>query len=210
MTTDLTARTRVRRLVVALAAAALFAGTGIAANTPASAATAGRPQPRIGDTAAFDAPIGQRGGITNPTGTCPSWRVEPRFTWTLSNNRTSWSRTWRWTGALPGIAFPRVRVGGYTSTTTMKCRTTSFARTQQVRVGQKTRASTVSRGEWNQIRRGMTRAQVARIVGTDGRDRFRWDGKLSLTYDMMAFWRWSLVTYRHGRVVEKSWNVGHD
>jgi hypothetical protein len=56
----------------------------------------------------------------------------------------------------------------------------------------------------------MTRAQVAEIVGSDGRDPFRYAGKVSITYDLMAFWQWSIIEYRGGRVVAKHWNVGHD
>lgn len=56
----------------------------------------------------------------------------------------------------------------------------------------------------------MTRAQVAEIVGSDGRDPFRYAGKVHITYDLMAFWQWSIIEYQGGRVVAKYWNVGHD
>jgi hypothetical protein len=45
----------------------------------------------------------------------------------------------------------------------------------------------VSGTEWWEIRCGMTRAEVADIVGDHGRDGFRWDRKLTLTYDIMPF-----------------------
>ena len=69
---------------------------------------------------------------------------------------------------------------------------------------------TVSRAEWQRIKRGMTRAEVAAIVGSDGRDPFRYAGRVTVTYDLMAFWKWSLIEYRGGRVTAKYWNVGHD
>ena len=167
-------------------------------------------RPRIPAPAAFDAPAGGKGGVSNPVANCTNYRVEPRTRWTLTSVATGWSRTWSWRGALPGMYFPRVKPGIYRSETTVKCRTQSRSRTHRVHVGEKTAAGTVSRSEWRQIRRGMTRAQVADIVGNPGRDPFRYGGKTTWTYDMMPFWAWSLVSYRDGRVVSKMWNVGHD
>jgi len=56
----------------------------------------------------------------------------------------------------------------------------------------------------------MTRADVAAITGTDGRDGFRYDGKLTVTYDLMEIWAWSSISYRDGHVVAQAWNVAHD
>jgi hypothetical protein len=106
--------------------------------------------------------------------------------------------------------FPRVPVGRYKSTSVATCHGAAKARTQFVTVKEKTLEGTVSQAEWRQIHRGMTRVQVARIVGNNGRDPFRWDGQLTVTYDMMPFWLWSIISYRNGRVLEKHWNVGHD
>jgi hypothetical protein len=167
-------------------------------------------RPRIPAPAAFDAPTGGKGGISNPVASCTNYRVEPRTTWTLTSVASGWSKSWSWRGTLPGMYFPRVEPGDYRSKTTVRCRTQSKTRTHRVHVDEKTSAETVSRAEWRQIRRGMTRARVANTVGNPGRDPFRYGGKTVLTYDMMPFWRWSLVTYRDGRVVSKSWNVGHD
>lgn len=167
-------------------------------------------RPRIPKPQAFDAPTGGKGGISNPVANCTDYRVEPRTKWTLTSLATGRSRTYSWRGAYPGMYFPRVEPGEYRSKTSVKCRAQSLTRTHFVHVGEKTAAETVSRTEWRQIRRGMTRARVANIVGTDGRDPFSYAGKTIFTYDMMPFWRWSLVTYRNGRVVSKTWNVGHD
>lgn len=194
--------TYVRRLAVMLAALTL--GAQVA---PAGAATRG---PRIGEAAAFGAPVGGKGGVTNPVTSCASYQVETRNRWVLSNADSGYSRTFRWRGTLPGIAFPRVAVGTYTSETTAWCGRHRAVRTQTLLVKQKTARTTVSPAEFRRIHRGMTAARVRHIVGYRGAYSWRWSGKTSRTYDMMAFWRWAQVVYRDGRVVEKYWDVGHD
>ena len=212
----ITTKTRSPRKRSELSVAAVVAVVALATAAPAGAAqdsgrAASAPvRVKISNAAAFDAPIGKKGGISNPVASCSNYRVEPRTAWTLTNTDTGWTRTYRWTGSLPGMYFPRVRVGTYESSTTGRCRTVEKTRVETVTIEEKTLDGTVSRGEWVQIRRGMTRAQVAGIVGNPGRDPSRWDGKLTMTYDMMRFWRWSFITYRDGRVVDKLWNVAHD
>ena len=191
---------------VALALSAALPATAASDSTQASA----RAQIKISGAAAFDAPIGARGGISNPVASCPNYRVEPKTAWTLANTDTGLTHTYRWTGSFPGMYFPRVPVGTYKSTTTARCHRNEKTRVETVTIKEKTLDGTVSRAEWRQIRRGMTRAEVADIVGSGGRDPSRGDGKLTVTYDMMKFWRWSLISYREGRVVDKYWNVGHD
>jgi len=166
--------------------------------------------PRIDPPRAVDAPQGAPGGVLNPNVWCSSYAVEPQVTWTLTRLSTGRTRTFRWTGALPGIYFPRVAVGRYRSHTEAWCRGSRVVRTHDVRVRQKTAAGTISYQEFSRIRRGMSRARVARLVGFDGRDCFSWAGATSCRYDMMAFWAWATVTYRDGRVVRKDWDVGHD
>ncbi len=163
----------------------------------------------IGPALAFDAPIDGKGGIENPVAWC-SDSSDPRTVWTLTNVGTGWSATYRWRGTLPGMYFPRVPVGVYRSETTAWCHGVSKSRTQRLSVVEKTLAGTVSRAEWRRIHRGMTRDQVAHVVGNNGRSPSRWAGKVSVIYDMMRFWAWSTVSYRHGRVVAKYWNPGHD
>lgn len=177
---------------------------------PADASATSAARPRISTAGAYDAPIGKRGGITNPVAWCSDFQVEPRTVWTLTNARTGWTRTWRWQGSLPGMHFPRVDVGTYWSRTTATCGQETRTRHQKLRIKEKTYAGTVSRAEWKQIRHGMTRERVAAIVGSDGRYPSHSDGTTVLQYDMMRFWRWSLIWYRDGRVVAKMWNVGHD
>ncbi len=75
---------------------------------------------------------------------------------------------------------------------------------------QETAASTVSRAEGRQIRTGTTRARVRQIVGNGGRDPYRYDGHSQRTYDMVPFWRWSVIRFRAGRVTDTWWDVGHD
>jgi hypothetical protein len=192
-----------RRIAPAVATAALiFAG----ATAPAHAATT----PHIGPALAYSAPTAQKGGIENPVAYCDNHNVEPRTRWVLKNPDTGYSRTFRWRGALPGIAFPRVAVGTYTSRTTAWCGRHEAVRTQTVVVEQKTARTTISRAELRRIRRGMTAAEVRDIVGYRGTYAGHWNGKTSRVYDMMAFWRWTQIVYRDGHVVAKYWDVDHD
>lgn len=192
-----------RRVALGVATAALmFAGT----TTPAHAVTA----PHIGPALAFGAPTGQKGGVENPVAYCDNYNVEPRTRWVLKNPDTGYSRTFTWRGALPGIAFPRVAVGSYTSRTTAWCGSHRAVRTQTVSVTQKTARTTISRAEFRSIHRGMSVAKVRDIVGYRGKAAVHWDGKSSRVYDMMAFWRWTQIVYRDGRVVAKYWDVDHD
>ena len=124
--------------------------------------------------------------------------------------RPGYTRTYRWKGALPGVYFPRVKVGTYRSTTTAWCRTNKATRTQAVRVTEKTLQTTISRAEFRRIKRGMSRDRVRHIVGYPGLDAGTYAGEATRNYDMMAFWRWASITYRDGRVVRKAWDVDHD
>lgn len=188
-------------LVVAIASL-----TSVATGPPAAAA----PRPDINPAQAFDAPIGERGGILSPAVFCEDWDSKVRVRWTVTNVETGDQQSYRWRTAAPGMEFPRLPVGDYRSRTVATCDGARASDVDQVSIRQKTRRSTLSRPEFRRIERGMTPSQVRRLVGNPGRDPFRWDGKRTLTYDNMAFWRWSLVTYRDGRVVEKYWDVGHD
>src|SRR3954468_13480440 len=96
---SLHARKSLRHLAVGAATATLLI-TGT--TTPADAAAA---NPRIGPALAFRAPVGAKGGIENPVAMCANYNVEPRTRWVLSNGDTGYSRTFRWTGALPGMYF---------------------------------------------------------------------------------------------------------
>lgn len=174
--------------------------------TPAHAARA----PHIGRAQAFGAPTGQRGGVENPVAFCDNPSLEPRTRWVLRNPDSGYSRTFRWRGALPGVAFPRVAVGTYVSRTTAWCGRQQAVRTQTVVVWQKTARTTVSRAEFRRIHRGMTAARVREIVGYRGRFAGHWGARTFRNYDLMAFWRWSQIDYRDGRVVAKHWDVDHD
>lgn len=203
-----------RRFVVSAAATvfatAFVAGTGA---PPAGAATthgADQAQVQITGAQAFHAAIDKRGGVMSPLVTCDSDEVEPTTRWTLWNTKTGWARTWEWSGSLPGMHFPRVEVGRYKSRTIATCDDVTIASTHELRMKEKTRGGTVSKREWRKIRQGMTRAKVAAIVGNNGRDATRWNGRTTVTYDMMPFWRWSQIDYRNGRVVAKYWDVAHD
>jgi hypothetical protein len=185
--------------------AALVAGiSAMGLVSPVSAAV---PTPRIGDAHAFDAPQGDRGGIETPYVYCSTYRAEPRVRVDFESLRTGRTHTYQWTGSLPNMGFPRVEVGRYRVTTAATCRGTTRTREQNVTVREKAPRTTVSRAEWRRIKRGMTVERVRRIVGYAGESM---PGSTGRIYDMMPFWRWSVVDYRNGRVVSKMWNVGHD
>lgn len=176
------------------------------AGTPAGAAA----RPHVSPASAFDAPLGERGGIMSPAVSCADLDARVRVRWTVTDLESGDRRTYRWRVAAPAMRFPRFPVGDYRSSTVARCDGARARDVHRVSIAQKTRRSTVSPSEFRRIERGMTPRQVRRIVGHPGRDPFRYRGRRTLTYDNMAFWRWSLVTYRDGRVVAKHWDVGHD
>lgn len=159
----------------------------------------------------FAAPKGRRGGITNPLAACVGTPARTAtVVWTLTGTASGWSKTFRFPGDLPGEKFPRVDAGQYRSVTTATCGSDSLTRTHLLEVVRKTRAGTLSRAEFEQVRTGMTRQQVRAVTGLTGRDPVRTGGRRTWTYDMMRFWRWAQITFRNGRVVAKHWNVAHD
>lgn len=166
--------------------------------------------PRISSPSAVPAPKNEQGGVQSPYVTCSKNQVEPRVKWVLTSLETDESETYRWRGSLPGAHFPRVDVGRYRSRTTAWCRGNRSSRVHQVRVGQKTYKKTISRREFRQVRRGMTLAQVREVVGFRGKDCSVHSGGRTCVYDMMAFWRWSFITFKDGEVVSKLWDVAHD
>jgi hypothetical protein len=194
-----------RTLTACLAAVLIFAFTPLG-----GASAAAGVQPRIPKPVAVDAPTAEKGGVLNPFVSCTRYTVEPRVKWTLTRVKTGKSHTYRWTGALPGMYFPRVAVGRYRSKTTGRCRGNQLTRVHTVRVIQKTLGSTISRAEFKQVRRGMSRAKVGEVVGFDGKACWVYSGRTSCNYDMMSFWAWAMITYSDGRVVEKHWDVDHD
>jgi hypothetical protein len=190
--------------VVALSAIALSL---MVATAPAQAATA---KPIIGVPAAFGAPTDARGGISNTPVYCSIFNAEPRVKWVLKSKVTGNTRIFHWRGVRPGIHFPRVAVGSYRSTTTAWCRDNRERRVSTVRVWQKTAANTMSKAEFRHIKRGMAPDRVRRIVGYSGRAAGSYGGEKMRAYDIMPFWRWTVIVYRDGEVVRKYWNVDHD
>ena len=195
------------RLIFTAAVAAIAA---VLVVIPGGHAAAAAFPPRIGPASVFRAPIGEKGGIANPVASCRSYSVEVRTRWVLTNTDTGNSHTYRWRGTLPNYYFPRVRVGHYKSVTTAWCGTAKATRTQLLTVREKALSTTISRAEFQKIRRGMSRVRVSTIVGYDGRFAGSYAGRTMRIYDMMAFWRWAEISYRNGRVVSKMWDVAHD
>jgi len=104
----------------------------------------------------------------------------------------------------------RYPVGRYRVTTTATCGTHHATNRSTVRIGQKTAATTISRTEFRRLRRGMTRAQVTRIVGSQGPTYQEGNGRTSTSFDLMPFWRFTFLGFRDGRLVSKWWDVAHD
>lgn len=192
-------------LIVFAVVALILAATPV---VPAQAATTATPD--ISTPAAFGAPTKARGGIMNPYVWCSNYSVEPRVKWVLTNNDSGYSRTFTWKGALPGLYFPRVKVGTYRSTTTAWCKDNKARRVSTVTVWQKTAKNTMSKPEFRRIKKGMTPDQVRRIVGYSGSDSGSYNGEKMRAYDIMPFWRWTIVVYKNGKVIRKDWNVDHD
>ncbi|WP_185995067.1 hypothetical protein [Nocardioides campestrisoli] len=166
--------------------------------------------PAIGEPPVFDAPAGGKGGIQNPFVHCHSYRIEPRAVMAIVNSQTGWLSIHRWRGALPGVRFPRLRPGTYQVETTVWCGRRGKTARRTVTIKEKTREGTLSRAEFDAVRRGMTYEEVTALVGTPGRDPSTSRDTTSITYDNMAFWAWSIIEYRNDRVRAKYWKVGHD
>ncbi len=201
-----------RRLAASFVVLASLTATGLvpapAQAGPATQAPA--PRPIIPDAPVVDAPIGERGGIMTPYTSCSSYRVEPVTRTVMTSLDTRWRRVFEWKGALPAAGFPRVAVGDYKIRTVARCRSTKRVRTELVTVKQKTHRRTMSRAEFNRVQRGMTRAQVAQVVGFGGAAAGSYGGRTLRRYDNMAFWAWSVIEFRRGRVDAKYFDVDHD
>lgn len=178
--------------------------------TPAAAHSEDAAQARISPPSAVPAPKGEQGGVLSPYVSCPGGKAGPRVKWVLTSLATDEAQTYRWRGAFPGVHFPRVDVGRYHSRTTAWCRGDRTSRVHRLEVVEKTYRRTVSRREFRKVQRGMTRVQVREAVGFGGRDCSAYRGRRTCVYDMMPFWRWSLITFEDGGVVSKIWDVDHD
>ncbi len=191
-------------------AGGLLATALLTAGVPAVAQAESPATPRISAAYGVPAPKNEQGGVQSPYVSCSKNQVAPRVKWVLTNLETDESNTYRWRGALPGVHFPRVDVGTYRSRTTAWCNGNKASRVHEVDVDQKTYKKTVSRREFRKVRRGMTRSEVREVVGFRGKDCSAYNGRRTCVYDMMAFWRWSFITFKDGEVVSKLWDVGHD
>ena len=190
------------RLVALLAVPALALG-GTLLVVPEAAAAG---HPIIRTVRAFAAPAGEKGGITAPWVSCSDYTTDPTVRWRLTNLDTGTTRRWHWSGDDHRSRFPRVPAGHYRSRTVATCDTTRRTRTQWPVVEQKTRRTTISRAEFDRIRRGMTRGQVTRIVGYPGSSGTTAGAMAWRYYDQMAFLKQSEIRFRHDRVDAKWWN----
>lgn len=198
--------TTLTTLLPTLVAAVLLAGAG-----PAPASAAASPSAIIGSPQPERAPFGAPGGLVSPYVVCAKPTQRPRVQWTVNNVATGQQQTYSWSGAVPAAKFPRVDPGAYASTTVATCKGRQTTRTETVVVTRKTRRTTVSHAEFHRIARGMSLKKVDRIVGYTGRSSWPVGRRReAVAYDMNRFWSWASVTFRHGHVVAKHWDVAHD
>ena len=130
--------------------------------------------------------------------------------WRVVNDSTGEVTSFDWFKAYPGMRFPRLAVGTYTSKVVARCRSNQATRTHRFTIGQKTARSTISMAEFRRVKVGMSRQRVREIVGNGGVDPFSYDGLTSRTFHQMEFWSWSVIQFRDGRLHRKFWSVGHD
>jgi hypothetical protein len=193
-----------------LVAASVVAGSCVATVAQGAEASPAPPRAVIGKATAFGAPTGKDGGISNPFVYCTGGKVEPRVRWVLTHEETGEKETFRWTGSLPNVAFPRVEPGHYISYAVARCGDARATRRQGLEVLQKTAETTISRAEFKEIKDGMTRRQVKGIVGYGGKSLGDYENEHGRSYDLMPFWRWSIVVFTDGLVTDKLWDVAHD
>ena len=193
-----------------LVAVSVVAGSGAASVANSAGTPAAPPQPVIGEAMAFGAPTNQDGGISNPFVYCTVGKVEPGVRWSLRNEETGQKETFRWIGSLPNIAFPRVPPGRYVSYAVARCGDVKATRRQRLEVVQKTAETTISKAEYRAIKDGMTRREVKQIVGYGGRRHGTHKNMHGRAYDLMPFWRWTIVVFTDGLVTHKMWDVPHD
>lgn len=193
-----------------LAMASVVAGSFTASATDDAKASLAPPRPVIGKATAFGAPTDEDGGISSPYVYCTGHNVEPRVRWDLTDEETGETETFRWTGALPNVAFPRVEPGHYTSYAVARCGDVKASRRQDLEVLQKTAETTMSRAEFRAIKDGMTRREVKQIVGYGGKSAGHYKNEHGRTYDLMPFWHWTMVVFTDGLVTDKYWDVPHD
>ena len=199
---------RVSAAVVLIAA--LVVGTSETSVAGGADAHREDPRPVIGKAQAFGAPTDEDGGIANPYVFCTGHSVEPRVRWDLTSEETGETQTFRWTGALPNIAFPRVEPGHYTSFAVARCGDVKAERRQDLEVVQKTPETTMSRAEFKAIKDGMTRRDVKEIVGYGGKSAGNYKNEHGRTYDLMPFWHWTMLVFTDGLLTDKYSDVPHD
>jgi hypothetical protein len=196
-------RSRIRHVLLALAALALAAPAGAATTDAAATGRAHVPPPTL-----LDAPIGRKGGLVGSDVTCANPGVEPRVRWRVTRVETS--RRWvRHYDSVPGRPLLRVPPGTYRSRTAVTCGRSRVVRRHVLVVERKTPEGTVSRAEFDAVQLGMTRAQMAAVLGLEGS--CTTDGGITTCqFDQMALWPWVLITLEGDVVIAKDWNVGHD
>lgn len=189
--------------------APLCLGVGAALVAPTGVAHAGVPA-SIAPPVAYDAPAGQLGAVEAPWVTCGGkGRVVPTVTWTLKYAASGITiATYRGTELTP-LAIHQVRPGRYRTITKATCNDHTWSTTATLRVGQKTKAETVSPKEFAAIKDDMTPKQVKKAVKRAPSDCAvnDWDSSTTCTYDLMGLGQIATVTYIDGYVVSKEWNV---
>lgn len=187
----------------------LCLGVGAAFIVPVGIVNAAVPA-SIAPPVAYDAPAGQLGAVEAPWVTCGGkGQIVPTVTWTLKYAASGITiATYRGTELTP-LAIHQVRPGRYRTITKATCNDHTWSSTATLRVGQKTKAETVSPKEFGAIKHDMTPKQVKKAVKRAPavcvvND---WDDSTTCTYDLMPLGQIATVTYIDGRVALKEWHV---
>ncbi len=187
-----------------IAVSALAAGT-VLALAPVGASAQDAVHPVIHRGSVYGALPGAKGGIGSPYVYCSDEETSPVVTWRVTNLRTDDVIRKHWTGG--AYYMLRVPAGRYVGETTARCGESTDTRTDAILVREKSDATTISRAEFDRIRKGMTESRVADIVGYRGDLIGTFDGTTYRTYEKMPFAQWCQIQYRDGRVTVKEWVV---
>lgn len=198
-----------KRAAAVTAIAFLGVGTAVVVATTSTPEASATSKPKIHDIyASRAASKSSKGGFYVPyTESSYGWDHEgPSVTSTVytTTNRFVTHKTSP-DGTLPGMAEIRLKPGTYKVRTEAVDGNRKAVRWQTIKIKVKTDSATLSRGEYQRIRTGMTKAKVRKIAGS----------KLKLTNHVLVertdYRGYALIEWtKGGRVKYKLWSPGHD
>lgn len=191
---------------VSFLAAVAGAAVGVAlALGPGAAAVPGSDDLHFWDVTPYGAPPDAKGGIGGPQVDCADGS-EAVVDWTLTNVATDEAKDFHFVGY--DVPFLRVPVAHYRSRTVASCGDVTESRTERVVVWQKNARNTISQAEFNRLRKGMTRAEVARIVGYPGQAGPSYPRYDVQVYDHLEFAAQAQIDFRNDKAVHLFWLTG--